>query len=219
MKLRRLLIDVNTQRDFLYPDGAWTVANRQAVMANLRKLMRVVRARRIPVVSCMDMHRPCEPSRSVPAHCVDGTTGQEKVPFTLMPRRVFVQADNTFNLPPNLTSRYRQLIFAKRGTDVLNNPKAERLLSAMKCEMLYVCGVALEHSVRAGVLGLLTRNKPVTVITDACGYFDNEQADMALRQMDAKGARLIGTAEFVDLLLADEARPRRLAEAVTSKSK
>ena len=45
---------------------------------------------------------------------------------------------------------------------------------------------------RLPCLGLLQRGKRVTVIIDAVGSHDKYAADVALRQMQAKGARIIG---------------------------
>ena len=40
---------------------------------------------------------------------------------------------------------------------------------------------------------LLARGKTVTILTDAVGYHDRNAADLALRQVEAKGAKLTDT--------------------------
>ena len=77
--------------------------------------------------------------------------------------------------------------------------------------VLATAGVALalpvfhvtEDAVKSTVLGLLARGKQVKLVVDATAGRDNHQADMALRLMLAKGARIITTQE-----LAPSMQPR-----------
>jgi nicotinamidase-related amidase len=197
MYLKRIIIDLNTQRDFLCPDGAVRVLNRRLVLPPLRMLMRWARRQRVPVISTVEAHRPGEPTNSNPRHCIDGTTGQQKLAFTLLPNRVLVEADNTHSLPLDLLDQHGQVIFRKRTRDVMNNPKADRFFSELRAEMMYVFGMTVENTVKPFVLGLLARRQPVTVIRDACGWWDPADADMAFRQMVAKGAQMLPTGELV----------------------
>jgi len=46
-------------------------------------------------------------------------------------------------------------------------------------------------------LGLITRGKRVFVVRDACGAWDIRAGEMALRQMEAKGAVMIQAEELL----------------------
>ena len=207
------MLDINVQRDFLGADAVLPVANRQGALEGLRVVMHQVRLCRIPVVSCIDVSGPNHGSHAGPASHVDHSIARRKVSFSLMPRRLFVQADNSLGLPRNVLTRYRQVMFAKRGPDVLGNPKLERLFDELCCERVYVCGVALEQSVREVVLGLLVRQVRATLIADACGYFDLRQAKLALRQIEAKGAGISSAETFCREASALSRRPRPLLRA------
>ena len=50
---------------------------------------------------------------------------------------------------------------------------------------------------KALALGLLARNKRVTVITDCCGFWSGPLADLSLRQMWAKGATPVTVTELL----------------------
>jgi len=193
----RILVDMNTQCDFLLPNGATPVANRAQVLPNIRRLMNWGRIQDLPVVSSLECHRPGEFTNGLPPHCLDYSNGQKKLPFTLMPRRIILHGDNTLDLPLEPFRRYQQLIFSKRQVDFLTNPKADRLVNAVAVGYFIVFGALAEQCIKAGALGLLTRRHRVVVVTDACGCWCPTEADLAFRQMDAKGAILVSTEELL----------------------
>jgi len=196
-KWNRVLIDVCTQRDYLDPGAILQVANRERLIPYLREVLRWAKADRLPIVSSVESHRPSEPLNGFPLHCIDGMPGQEKLPFTLLSPWIIVETDNYLSLPPNLGENYRQLIFRKRTRDVLTNPKADRFLTQLEPDAFIIFGVGLERAIKSLALGLLARHKHVTVITDACGYWSAADGDLALRQLSAKGIRLVTTQEIV----------------------
>ncbi len=195
----RILIDINTQCDYLLPRGAVPVSNRNDIIPNIRKLFEWARGRGVPVISSLDAHRPDEPFNGMPKYCVDRTPGQKKLPFTLLPRRILLDGDNTLDLPPEVLTRYRQIIFAKRTRDLLGNPKADRLLSEMTAPHLILFGVVAEHCVKATALALLIRQRNVIVVHDACGHWNAPEAELAMRQVEAKGAFLLTTEQIVSM--------------------
>lgn len=209
----RVLIDLNTQCDFLLPRGAVPVANREQILPNVRRLMSWARNMRLPVISTIDSHRPCEQSNGFPPYCVDRTPGQKKLPFTLLPRRIILPGDNTLDLPIEAFRRYRQLIFTKRSSDFLTNPKADRLVSQIRVHHLVVFGVITECCVKAAVLSLMARLRRVVVVTDACGFWSPPDADLATRQMEAKGAVLVTTEELISGQAEERIRATPVASA------
>lgn len=205
----RVLVDLNTQYDFLLPSGALPVANRGHILLNIRRLMNWARVERLPVVSTLEAHRAGESVRGLPPHCVDNSNGQKKLPFTLLPKRVLLYGDNTLDLPHEPFRRYQQIIFTKRHRDFLTNPKADRLIQQLDADHVIVFGVVGEYCVKAAALGLMARRQLVVLVTDACGYWGASDWELACRQMDAKGAVLVTTEELV----SGNADPRILAAA------
>lgn len=187
-----LLVDVNTQRDFCESGGSCPVANLADLILGLRRTVAWARRNHVPVVSSIESHRRFELSDSgTPISCVDGSFGQHKLSFTLFPLRTKVEADNTLALPTDLFNDHQQIIFRKRTDDLLLNPKADRLLTQLQVDEFALFGTALEASIKAIALALLARGKKVSIVVDACGYWDKSAADLALRQIAAKGANLI----------------------------
>lgn len=205
-----VLIDIDTQFDFLDPDGKRPIANPQ-VLENLRRLFQWARRGDLTLVSSIDVHRITEPPTDVTAHCLEGTAGIAKLPFTLLPRRILVQTDNTIDLPFDLLTRYKQVLFVKHGNDLTSNPKADRLLTEIEAKHFALFGVGLEESIRSLALSLMARRRVVWLVVDACGYWDVQAADLAARQIEAKGARIITTDELIRLCPPRCARRRRTA--------
>jgi nicotinamidase-related amidase len=192
-----VLVDVNTQHDFCDPCGAFPVANIPELIPALRRVVAWAKRNHLPLVSSLESHRPLELSDSgTPIHCVDGSCGQRKLSFTLFPARTNIEVDNTFAVPFDLFQRWQQVIFRKRSDDLLLNPKADRLLTQLPVREYLVFGTGLEGSVKAIALALMARGKRVGVVVDACGYWSRGTADLALRQLTAKGAQLVTTAEL-----------------------
>jgi nicotinamidase-related amidase len=193
-----VLVDINTQEDYCDPLGSSPVGNAVELMPALRRVMAWTKRNFAPMVSSIESHRAAELSDSgTPICCLDGSMGQRKVPFTLLPRRAVVEIDNTLAVPINFFRRNQQVIFRKRTDDLLANPKADRLLTQLPVAEFIVIGAGLETSVKAAVLALLTRNKRVTVVSDACGYWHQGTSSLALRQMEAKGANIITVDELL----------------------
>jgi nicotinamidase-related amidase len=119
-----------------------------------------------------------------------------------------VETDNYLSLPPDLREKHRQLIFRKRSRDILSNPKADRFLTHLRPDEFIIVGVGLERAIRSLALGLLARHKTVTVVTDACGFWSGADADLASRQLAAKGIRLTTVEEITKPRLVAK-RPRR----------
>ncbi len=210
----RVLIDIATQRDFLVTNAPMAVHNRADVSPKIRALMGWARGQSIPVVSCIQAYRPGDDSNGRPRHCVDGTPGQQKMPYTLFPKRVMVDADNTYAVPIDLMRRTRQVIFRKRTDDLLANPKADRLLNDLRPDRFILFGVGLESWIRLLALGMMVRQTRVTVVSDACGYWDPVAADLTLRQLEAKGVQLVTTDELV---VTEPAAPRPRTRPVVRK--
>jgi len=193
-----IAVDVNTQCDFLTAEGNLPIANRQGVLERVKKLIDWVKRYRLPVLSLVDVHRPNGENIRFPLfHCIEGTLGQRKLPFTLLPKRYLIDHDCSPAMPEDLLENYRQVVIRKRTNETFTRPKADRLFSTLHAKRLMIVGVGAERAVESLVLGLLSRGKCPIVVTDACGYWDRQAADLAVRQVQAKGANLIETAQLI----------------------
>ena len=188
LRKKRILIDVDTQKDFFLADGKACVRNHRRVLANIRRVMAWSRRDQIRIISTVQCHNP---NGHDGEFCMSGTPGVCKIPYTLRNRRFTFESGDTTDFSRDLLQKNDQLILCKRTIDPFDEPRAERILTEAKASEFIVIGGSTEASVLYTVLGLLTRGKSVTVLVDAVGSRDKAAAEISLRKMRAKGARLV----------------------------
>lgn len=186
---RQILVDINTQKDFLLAAGKVCIRNHKRVLAHIRRMLAWARHNHIPIISVSEVH----PENNGANYCIDGTEGQKKIRYSLLNNRISFPADGMANLPSDIIKHYRQVIVHKRCIDPFDEPRIERLLSEVRANEFILIGATTEGAVEATALGLLQRGRKVTVVTDAVGTRDSREAEMAMRKMMAKGARLVET--------------------------
>lgn len=194
MKENRVFMDIDTQIDFMDPGGKLYVPHAEEIVPNLVRLMAYARERRIPVLSSADAHTPDDREFATwPPHCVIGTRGQQRIRETLLPGAVALPwKAESFTLPEEWP---QQIIIEKDAYDTAANPHFDTILEALGERRYVVFGVATEYCVRADVLSLLERHKPVELVVDAIRPITAEGGRKALEEMAAAGAQLVKTAE------------------------
>lgn len=190
-----LLIDIDTQKDFLLPTGSACIRNQAEVLANIRHIMAWISRDNVPVISTVEVY-PNDNGCSEVNYCLDGTDGQKKIPCTLLRQRVSFPADDKNALPADILLVYKQVILHKRCIDPFDEPRIERLLSEVQADEFVLIGAGTEDAVTTTAMGLLQRGKNVSVIIDALGSHNSKEAKLALRKMKAKGAKLMRTKDF-----------------------
>lgn len=191
-----VFVDICTQLDYLGEDGVRRVKNARDVLPALRRLMAVARWEKLPTISCVDARSPDEVRGVRNPECVVGSRGQAKLLCTLLPARSVVESDNCLCVPLDLFERFQQLLFVKRHRDPFTNPKLDRILTEMPARRFVIFGVPLESSVRLMALGLLLRSRRVALIRDACGFWNDPEAEMTLRQLEAKGCEILDSDSY-----------------------
>lgn len=191
LKKKRILIDIDTQRDLFVADGKSCVRNHRRVLANIRRVMAWARKDHVRIISTAQVHLPEGHNGSKFHFCLAGTEGVCKIPYTLRHHHFTFDAGDATDVPREMLNEYDQIILFKRTDDPFEEPRAERILTEVKASEFIIIGGPVETSVLSTVLGLLLRGKQVTVLTDAVGSLEKNAAEIALRKMQAKGARLV----------------------------
>ncbi len=187
---RQVLVDINTQKDFLLAAGNTCVRNHRRVLAHIRRMMAWARQRNVPIISMCELNGGEEGDELSE---IDRYLAHTKVSYTLLNNRISFSPDNNTDLPRDMLLRYRQVVLPKRCIDPFEEPRIDRLLSEVRAGEFLLMGTTAEGAIAATALGLLQRQKSVTIVTDAVGAHNSQEAKMALRKMEAKGAKLIET--------------------------
>src|SRR5216683_2880354 len=80
-----IFYDIDTQRDFIEPDGKFHVAGAEAIVPKLKVLTDMAHEQKVRIVCSVDCHVPGDPMLKswggpYPDHCLAGTPGQQKIP-------------------------------------------------------------------------------------------------------------------------------------------
>ena len=189
---KQILIDIDTQKDFLLAQGKACIRNHRRVLSHISRMMAWARSQHVPIISTAEVY-PDNNGESDIGYCIDGTDGQKKICYTLFKDRISFAADGNTDLPRDMLRQHRQIILHQRCVDPFNEPRSDRLLSEVRAKEFILVGASLEGAVKMTALGLLQRGKKVTIIIDAVGTHNNKDAKLALRKMETKGAKLVET--------------------------
>jgi nicotinamidase/pyrazinamidase len=210
---RIIFWDVDTQADFMLPEGKLYVRGAEKLIPNLNRLTEQARTDRVFLVSDACVHPPDDPEfQRFPAHCVRGTPGAEIIPETIA-RRFLVLPNRREATVPNDLSPYQQVILEKQTLNVFDNPLTETVLERLRqftdadAEFV-VFGVVTEYCVRCAAKGLLERGRRVALVEDAIETLKDADGKSALAEMKSQGARMTTTEEAIDSLSTPKIRQR-----------
>lgn len=188
MKYERILLDIETQKDFFLPDGSVYAPPADQALSNVYKLFSWARKNQVPVISTVLRVRRDKvgPLAPVP-HCVEGSRGEEKLEKTILPNCINLGLRNVTDLPEELFEHHPQVIFEKRSTDIFAHNRAERLITELAGGTFIICGAGLAHGIVEAAVGLRTRGFSVVLANDASLGLNDPLVHMACLRMDAKG--------------------------------
>ncbi len=175
-----VLWDVDTQIDFMLPEGKLYVPGAEETAPAMRRLVEAARAAGIPHVASADDHELTDPEISTapdfrttyPPHCLRGTRGARKVPETEQEDPVPIGLGS---LPEEWLEGRREFLLLKKHFDVFTNPNTERLLERLDADEVIVFGVASDVCDDAAIRGLLARGRRVRFVEDAARGLDEER--------------------------------------------
>ncbi len=198
MKHKRILLDIEVQRDFFHPCGSCYRPESTPVARRIYRLFDWVRRNRLTVISTLLRVRPNErgPLAAVP-HCVEGTDGERKLSRTVLASRINLGLRNITDLPEDLLNRYRQVVFEKRDTNLFDHLRAERMITELPPATFIVCGTGIARGIVEAAIGLRARGFGVVLASDAVLALDDPMEPMALQRMRAKGVVFTSTSRIV----------------------
>jgi len=171
-----ILWDVDTQVDFMHPDGKLYVPGAEQTAPAMRTLVEAARAAGIVHVASSDDHELTDEEISeepdfqttYPPHCLRGTRGARKVPETDQQDPVPIGLEPL----PERYLRGREFLILKKHFDVFTNPNTDRLLAALDPDEIVVFGVATDVCDDAAIRGFLERGRRVRFVEDAARGLD-----------------------------------------------
>jgi nicotinamidase/pyrazinamidase len=188
--LAMLLFDVDTQIDFLVPEGRLYVAHSESIRPKLQMLTTWAGEQGVPTISTACAHQPNDSELQMYGqHCMVGTPGQQKVPETLLPNRVVVP-----NRPITLGDlrTFQQVIIEKQEFDFATNPNSRQALQQFgEALEIVLCGVVTEICVAAAARSLFDWGHKVSVVWDAVAGLDSTKAKAFADELIGRGGTLV----------------------------
>jgi nicotinamidase/pyrazinamidase len=170
--------NVDTQRDFVDPDGKLYVAGAEKLKPVWKRITDFAAERNIIVVNTADYHFPDagEISRNpdyihtFPPHCIAGTDGSGFVEETEPQTPLIINWDEEipFEALQKFIENSRNIVILKNVFDMFaGNPNTDNVMKILNPETVIVYGVTTNVCVDFAVKGLAERTCKVYVISDA----------------------------------------------------
>jgi nicotinamidase/pyrazinamidase len=205
----RVLWDVDTQVDFMLPDGKLYVPGAEEAAPAMRRLVEAARDAGLVHVASADDHELTDPEISdepdfqntYPPHCLRGTRGAEKIPETEqgdpLPLSLVPYPPA---LIPGLLADRREILLLKKNFNVFTNPNTDPLLEALDPDEIVLFGVATDVCDDAAIRGFLQRGRKVSFVEDAARGLDEERIAASTRFWRERGVAFTTADEIVAAL-------------------
>ncbi len=203
-----LFWDVDTQYDFIMPDGKFCIPGAVQLLPNLGRLTQLARgnAKRIRILASVCDHEESDTELSstpdfhntFPPHCLRGSVGQMKVASSELsdvwsvPHRKITAG----RVKHKLETYHGAILIPKKMLDVFSNPNTETIVNCLEPEEIYVYGVALDICVACVMEGLLRLAYPrLFLVRDATEAIDRARGANLVKQWSQAGVHLVSTDE------------------------
>lgn len=195
-----LFWNVDTQKDFINPDGKLYVKGAEKLKQNWKQLTQLANKNSIRVINTADHHfyNSAELDESpdfintFPEHCISGTEGAEFIDETNPKEPATFNWDKEYLITQELFDRnkYRNYIIRKDAFDVFSgNQWTNTILDMINPKTVVVYGVTTNVCVDYAVKGLLKKVKNIIVIEDAIKELPN--ISLPFKNWEKRGVEII----------------------------
>ncbi|MBN2133669.1 MAG: isochorismatase family protein [Sedimentisphaerales bacterium] len=178
MKTELIFWDVDTQYDFMMPDGTLYVPGAEQIVERVGEIRRFALANGFSIVADVDWHSTDDEEISetpdmhgtFPPHCLAGARGGERVGYLgdVPIDYVEIGAVDADALRRLAAKEQAHIVIRKKTLNVFDNPNTDALVDLVRPERVAVFGVALDCCVYYVLQGL-SKHEGVrlSLLTDA----------------------------------------------------
>ncbi|MFW9852720.1 MAG: cysteine hydrolase family protein [Candidatus Thorarchaeota archaeon] len=196
--------DVDTQRDFMEPEGSLYVPGAEKIKENLGKLTQYARLNKIRILGSVDFHSDTDPEierenpdykETFPPHCMKDDPMQEKIMETRSDITLWIDTDKyKEDRIEEIVNGIGPIIFRKTELDAFSNPNIIPILDSLQPKNIVVYGVAIDFCVKMAIEGLLKRDKySIYLVIDAIEGIDEEKSKILIEEWVDKGVNAVTT--------------------------
>ena len=196
-----ILWDVDTQVDFMLPDGKLYVPRAEETMPAMKQLVDAARAAGVVHIASADDHELTDDEISdtpdfqttYPPHCLRGTRGARKIAETEQEDPVPI----TLEALPERYLAGREFLLLKKNFDVFTNPNTPRLLDWLDPDEIVVFGVATDVCDDAAIRGFLDRGLKVRFVEEAARGLDEVRVATCTASWRERGVEFASVSEVL----------------------
>jgi len=196
--------DVDTQVDFMNPDGKLYVPSAENLKENLEKLTQHARMNNIRILGSVDFHTDTDPEiesenpdydKTFPPHCMQNDPGQEKI--------IETRSDLTQWIDPvtysdekleRIIASKGPIIIRKTSLSAFSNPNLMPLIGLIKPQKIVIYGVAIDYCVKTAIEGFLNfGNLEIYLVIDAIEGIKEEESRRLIEEWIQKGVHTVTT--------------------------
>jgi nicotinamidase/pyrazinamidase len=208
MKHNVIYWDVDTQHDFMDPDGKLYVKGAELIKPKLAKLTAYAHRNGIQIVASSDDHElehaeiSANPDykETFPPHCMRGTRGAEKIPETTLKSPMVIEpvAFPHETLVRQLSAHTGDVLIRKHRFDVFSNPNTRSVIEAWDPTVIVIYGVTLDYCVKYAIDGMIDLGIPtILLVLDATKPIVPEAVEPLVKGWHREGVRIVTTDEMV----------------------
>ena len=212
MKQKKTIFwDVDTQSDFMRPEGALYVPGAEEIIGKVGEVRRFALESGYSILSDVDWHRMNNPEISqqpdmkttFPPHCMAGTPGAERVGDLGDVPIDYVEIDEVdmAQLRKLVQKDQFHIVIRKQSLNVFDNPNTHKLVDLIRPKHVIAFGVALDCCVYY-VLRELSKHKGVelSLLTDATKGLHTRPDEDVYEELRERGVEITTFEKIVDRL-------------------
>ncbi len=193
-----VFMDIDTQYDFIAPDGKLYVKGAENIVDNLKMLTEFAFQNKIKIISSIDAHSLSDPEmKQFPPHCIVGTDGQKKIQETLVDGNVIISMQDDKESVGHATV-HPQIILESNVLSVFANQNTHLVLEALAPKLIILYGVATDYCVKEAAEGLLKLGHKIIIVEDAIKAISEDAGKATLEKLQKAGAGLAKTSQIID---------------------
>lgn len=202
MKKDMIFWDVDTQFDFMQPEGKLYVPGAENIIDQVSEARRFALENGFSIIADIDWHGPDDPEISenpdfketFPPHCMADEPGSERVGYLgeLPIEYVPIGKMDTETLQKLIDKNQFHIVIKKNTVDVFSNPNTEKIIRLINPKKVLVFGVALDFCVYYVLRGLNKRfpDMELCLLKDATRGLAVRPENEILDELEAMGIEI-----------------------------
>jgi nicotinamidase/pyrazinamidase len=201
MAKKVLFCDVDTQWDFLNPEGRLYVPGAESITNNISEARRFALEHGYSIIASADWHSLTDEEISLtpdfrktfPPHCLAGEAGSERVGYLgeIPTETVEIEKADQSELRRRVAGEQFHIVIRINNVNLFENPNTVELLELIQPRVVVVFGVALDVCVYEAVSGLLRWGKAgIVVLADAVKGLGIKKDEEVFSEFERKGVKI-----------------------------